>query len=189
MASLELDIHDFAEGFMKALEGKDEYTSGHSKRVSDTACQIARKMGLDDDECYFIHIAGHFHDIGKINVPDAILLKTGKLRTQEMEVMRLHSTYGFEILHACKGLEVLAQVVLHHHERYDGNGYPDGLTGATIPLESRIIAIADSFDAMTTFRSYRRPVGLEEALQEIERGKGTQFDPVVADYFIESVKN
>ena len=184
MSELGLDIHDFAESFMKALEGKDEYTSGHSKRVSETAECIARCLGLDEDRCYFINVAGHFHDIGKINIPDAILLKTGKMRPQEMEVMKLHAVYGFEILQGCKGLEHLARVILHHHERFDGKGYPSSLRGTDIPLESRIIAIADAFDAMTTFRSYRHPVSIEEALKSIEKEIGGQFDPEAARCFL-----
>ena len=186
MGELDVDIHDFAESFMKALEGKDQYTEGHSERVSSTAVRIARALGMGDEECFFLDIAGHFHDIGKLNIPDAILLKTGRLRPQEMELMKLHPIYGFDILHTCKGFERLAHVVLHHHERFDGKGYPHGLAGDDIPFESRIITIADCFDALTTFRPYRSPVSVEEALREIGEGKGTHFDPDIARCFIEN---
>ena len=138
-------------------------------------------MGLEDERVERIHIAGHLHDIGKIGISDKILKNTGKLTLLEYEMMKKHSEIGYEIIKKSEALEDIALIVKHHHEAYDGSGYPDGLKGAQIPLESRILAIGDTIDAMTSHRLYRQKVSLKVCKAEIERCRGKQFDPVIVD--------
>jgi len=182
------------EGFMemiKALrllvDARDIYTRGHSDRVSDCAERIARAMGKDDTYCEMVRIAGLFHDIGKVGVSDQVLLKDSRLTDEEFDQIKKHPADGARILSAMSAFGNIVPIVRAHHERVDGRGYPDGLKGEEIPEASRMIAVADAFDAMTSNRSYRKALPLETAIAEVERGKGTQFDPAAADAFLSIV--
>lgn len=165
------------------VDAKDIYTSGHSDRVADYAAALARWMGKDAVYCERLHLAGLFHDIGKLGVPDRILLKDTKLTDAEYEQIKLHPVRGEQILSVVSRFREIVPIVRAHHERWDGAGYPDGLRAGAIPEEARIIAVADSFDAMTSDRRYRGSMCPEQAVAEILRCGGTQFDPAVADAF------
>lgn len=168
-----------------AVDAKDPYTCGHSERVALISRMIARNAGLPDALCERIYMAGLLHDVGKIGVPEAVLQKAGKLDNDEFAMMKKHPEIGARILRDVKQIEDVIPGVLHHHERYDGKGYPTGLAGEQIPLMGRIICLADSFDAMTSSRTYRKALPLEVALTEIRRCAGTQFDPQLTDAFLE----
>lgn len=165
---------------ISAVELKDRYTVGHSKRVSALSSCVAREMGLDDETVERISLAGIFHDIGKIGIPDSILTKEGSLSDEEYELIRSHPVKGMELLSGISRLSDILDIVKCHHERIDGSGYPDGLSGSDIPLESRIISAVDAFDAMTSERTYGRALDVSEALDEIRKGAGTQFDSEVS---------
>jgi len=166
-----------------AIELKDIYTAGHSYRVAEISELIARFLQMDEGESLYIHIAGHLHDIGKIGIPDGILLKTGQLSNPEYEIIQSHPMIGSKIFERVTGLEEMAVIIRHHHERFDGKGYPDELKGDDIPLGAAIIAIADAFDAMTTPRSYRTGMSPRHAVAEIYANRGKQFNPFVAKIF------
>jgi putative nucleotidyltransferase with HDIG domain len=169
-----------------ALDSRDTYTSNHSENVAKYAVEIARRMGLSDEKCQIIHEGGLLHDIGKIGIPENILTKPDMLTNEEYDLIKSHPKIGYDIIkHVSnfKGNGVL-DVVLYHHERYDGSGYPKGLKGEDIPLNARIVAIADSFDAMTSKRVYRTEQSLSYSLNEILNNKGTQFDPELVDIFL-----
>ena len=170
-------FHDFIMTLAAALDARDPYTMGHSLRVAEYSCVLASDLEKDDFDN--IHIAAHLHDIGKIGIRDNILLKCGKLTDDEFRQMEKHSIIGYEILSKCPPLEEIAVIVRHHHERFDGLGYPDGIAGETIPFGSRIIAVADALDAMTSLRPYRNPIPFETAIEEIVEHSGEQFDPHV----------
>ncbi len=172
---------------MQALFEKSDRESSHSTRVSEICQEIASSLNFDSVKTNKIKIAGLVHDIGKIGVTESILNKTGKLNDDEWTDMKKHPEIGWRILSAAKEYFDLAQYVLHHHERWDGAGYPNGIQGKSIPLEARIIALADAFDAMTTKRSYRDAMSEEQAVAEIIRCSGTQFDPTIVDLFINFV--
>lgn len=159
-------------------EGVPEH---HSRQVADLARQVARHMGLDEVTALRCHIAGWLHDVGKIAQPEAILSKTDALTDAEMEIMRSHATVGAQLVADLPGLADAAPAVRHHHERFDGTGYPDGLAGEEIPLEARILCAVDAFSAMTNERVHRRRLRVVEAWAELERGRGVQFDPAVVD--------
>jgi putative two-component system response regulator len=167
-----------------ALEAKDVYTSGHSQRVTEISVAIAEEMGLPKKDIERIRLAGLVHDIGKIGVREAVLNKPGSLSEEELKHVRLHSETGERILIPIVDDEEILKAVRHHHERYDGWGYPDGLREDQIPPLARIIAVADTFDAMTSERSYRKALTKEEACAEVERCSGTQFDPEAAAAFL-----
>jgi putative nucleotidyltransferase with HDIG domain len=167
-----------------ALEAKDVYTSGHSQRVTEISVAIAKELGLPKESIEKIRLAGLVHDIGKIGVRESVLNKPGSLSEEEYEHVRLHSQTGEHILKPLVGDKEILKAVRHHHERYDGAGYPDGLKGERIPLLARIIAVADTFDAMTSERPYRKALTKEAACAEVERCRGTQFDPEAADAFL-----
>jgi putative nucleotidyltransferase with HDIG domain len=167
-----------------ALEAKDVYTSGHSQRVTEISVAIAKELGLPKESIEKIRLAGLVHDIGKIGVRELVLNKPGSLSEEEYEHVRLHSETGEHILEPLVGDKEILKAVRHHHERYDGAGYPDGLKGERIPLLARIIAVADTFDAMTSERPYRKALTKEAACAEVERCRGTQFDPEAADAFL-----
>lgn len=171
------------------VEAKDTYTRGHSDRVSDYSVLIGEKMGLSQDELKTLKIGGLFHDIGKIGVPDAILQKEAKLTDEEYSEIKNHPSIGAHILGAASLFKDIIPIVKHHHERFDGRGYPSGLKGEEIPYMARIAALADTFDAMTSRRSYRNALELDVVVAEIERCKGTQFDPQLADVFLDIIKN
>ena len=171
------------------VEAKDTYTKGHSDRVSEFACLIGKKMGLDDDELKKLKIGGLFHDIGKIGIPDSILLKESKLTNEEYSEIKHHPDIGAHILSNATIFKDIIPIVKHHHERYDGKGYPSNLKGEEIPLLARITAVADSFDAMSSRRTYRDNLELKVIMDEIEKNAGTQFDPKVAKVFLDILKN
>ncbi len=184
-----INFHEFVESLVKALETKDYYTYGHSERVALLAERLAYEMNLEQKQIELTHIAAHLHDLGKIGIPDSILNKPGRLTEEEFKIMQEHSVKGFEILSKVQSLHHIANIVKHHHERYDGKGYPDGLKGKEIPLMSRIIAVADSFDAMTSTRPYRRKLEIDEAVLELEEHAKDQFDPAVIKVMINIYQN
>lgn len=174
-------FHDIIECLVAALEARDNYTSGHSTRVADMACDLARILGIENSQLEHIHIAAHLHDIGKIGIPDSVLNKNGRLLPAEWDQVRLHPEIGYRILCKSKGLQIIAEIVLHHHERWDGKGYPDGISREGIPLGSRIIAVADSVDAMTSHRPYRQALSWQKCQEEILAQKARQFDPALVE--------
>jgi HD-GYP domain-containing protein (c-di-GMP phosphodiesterase class II) len=167
-----------------ALETRDRETEGHSVRVTRYSRALGEALGLSDDELYALERGALLHDIGKIGVPDAILRKPGPLLSHEWEQMRQHPEIGSGMVGKIAFLAAALPVVRHHHERYDGAGYPDRLSGGHIPLEARIFALADTFDAMTSDRPYRAALTVEEAREEIKRCSGTQFDPIIVAAFL-----
>lgn len=172
------------------IEKKDAYTADHSKRVAFYSCQIAQVLGLGEEEQLILYQSGLLHDVGKILTPEATLLKPRKFNRQEYEIIKRHSEDGEEIVGAISSFSLHAKIIRHHHERYDGNGYPDGLSGENIPLFSRIMSIADAFDAMTTNRIYKVRKTIPKAIEEIKLCAGTQFDPLLVkkaiDVFVNS---
>ena len=171
------------------VEAKDSYTRGHSDRVSAYSVLIGEKLGLPEEDINNLRIGGLFHDIGKIGVPDSILLKEAKLTDDEYSEIKNHPAIGAHILSNATIFKDIIPIVKHHHERYDGNGYPGKLKGEDIPYLARIAAVADSFDAMTSKRTYRNSLPLDVVISEFERCKGTQFDPNLADVFLDILKN
>ena len=171
------------------VEAKDAYTRGHSDRVSEYSVLIGKHMGLSEEDLKTLRIGGLFHDVGKIGVPDSILLKPGKLTDDEYSEIKNHPTIGAHILSTATIFRDLIPIVKHHHERYDGNGYPSRLKGEEIPFLARITAVADTFDAMTSKRTYRDSLPLDVVKAEIEKCKGTQFDPEIADAFLDILNN
>ena len=168
------------------IEAKDKYTHGHTERVTNYATAVARQMVANGtaqfDEAFFenLYLAGIFHDIGKIGIPEAILNKPSKLTDEEFEVIKQHPIHGVEILRPLSELTESLDGVLHHHERHDGAGYPHGLKGDDVPMVASIIAVADTFDAMITDRPYRRANSKKDAIEEIKRCSGMQFNPIPA---------
>ena len=171
------------------VEAKDSYTRGHSDRVSEYSVLIGKKLGLSDLQLRTLQIGGLFHDIGKIGVPDSILLKESKLTDNEYSEIKNHPSIGAHILSNATIFKDIIPIVKHHHERYDGKGYPSMLKGNEIPYLARITAIADSFDAMTSKRSYRDSLPLETVIDEFRKNKGTQFDPELTDIFLDILEN
>ena len=178
-------FHDLILCIISALEARDIYTSHHSSRVAEMTETICEIIGLDEDEKEIYHIAAHLHDIGKIGIRDDVLLKEGNLNDEEWEIMKSHSEQGYNILMNAKSFEVVANVVRSHHERYDGKGYPDGLKGTDIPLGARIIAIADSIDAMISDRPYRKGMDTEICKEQIRKNIGVMYDPKIATKVLE----
>jgi len=178
-AALAESMKETLIALVRALEARDRYTKDHSRRVGELAGKIAREMGLDASMIALVRLGGLLHDIGKVGIPDAVLLKPGRYTEREFAIMKAHPAIGDAIL---RHLELLVQermVVRHHHERFDGRGYPDKLAGDEIPLAARIVCVADAIDAMTTHRVYRRAQPLSFAREQLERNAGTQFDPEV----------
>ncbi len=165
----------------QAVDAKDEYTNGHSRRVAEYAVEIAGKLDKDEKYKEEIYYMGLLHDIGKIGIPDSIIHKTTKLTDEEYNEIKRHPVIGGEILGTIHAMPHLAIGARYHHEHYDGTGYPDGLKGEEIPEEARILAVADSYDAMTSNRTYHNTESQAYARSEIVKGRGTQFDPVIAD--------
>lgn len=169
----------------EAVDARDAYTKGHSDKVSAYAVAIAKRMGLDKEMVLAVRYAGYLHDIGKIGTPDAVLLKEGLLDLEEMSTMKLHPGTGHKILEHARIPEEIKKMIRHHHERYNGSGYPDGLAGEDIPIGSRILCVADAYEAMTSDRPYRSALSREEALAELKRHCGDQFDPQIVEVFLE----
>jgi putative nucleotidyltransferase with HDIG domain len=184
------DVHGLMMGLLhsltSAVDAKDAYTCGHSERVALLARHLAQTIGLSDHDVERIYMAGILHDVGKIGVPEAVLQKPGKLTPEEFDQMKKHPEIGARILADIKQIKDIIPGVLHHHERYDGKGYPANLSGENIPLMGRILCLADCFDAMTSNRTYRKALPLEVALTEIRRCSGTQFDPALAEAFLKT---
>ncbi len=185
---LKKTFYDTAEVMADTIELRDPYTGGHTKRVRRYCLIIARYMGLGRNELETLHLAAILHDIGKIGIKDDILLKDGRLEEAEFIKMRMHSLYGAELLKNIEQLKDVIPCIRAHHERYDGTGYPDGLKGGEIPLIARIITVADTFDAMTTERPYRKKLSKEAALAELRGLAGIQFDPDVVEAFMQAFK-
>lgn len=175
----------FLLAITEALEAKDEYTRGHAQRVSGYVTAIGRRLELDAAKLEQLSLAAFLHDIGKIGTPDSIFLKPGALTGEERNVMQQHSQCGARLLREVTDMEEVADAVLHHHEHFDGTGYPDGLSGERIPLLSRVILVADAYDAMTNPRAFREAWDHETSLEQLHRRSGTQFDPVVVRAFSE----
>ncbi len=167
------------------VEAKDAYTRGHSDRVSEYSVLIGKKLGLQDGDIKLLQIGGLFHDIGKIGVPDSILLKEAKLTDDEYSQIKNHPSIGAHILSNATIFADIIPIVKHHHEKYDGTGYPGRLKGEDIPYLARIAAIADTFDAMTSVRPYRKALPLDIVKEEFRKYSGTQFDPEIAKVFLE----
>lgn len=173
---------------LNALHCKDDYTWGHSLRVAFYCVSVGKEMGLNESELYELEVSALFHDIGKIGVPDAVLLKPSRLTEEEFQEMKLHPTKSAQILEDLPLFHTIAKNAKHHHERFDGRGYPEGLKGEDIPLFSRIILIADTFDAMTSTRPYRKGLPYDVAFQELTEFSGSQFDPELVKHFISALK-
>lgn len=169
-----------------ALEAKDSYTYGHSSRVTYYAVEIGRIMNLDNQSLSYLEFAGLLHDIGKIGVPEQILNKPGHLTDDEYSIISKHPVRGGQILSRLKNIEDVIRCVVHHHERYDGTGHPDKLKGEEIPLGSRILAVADTYDAMTSDRPYRKALSHDVAIAELIKCSGTQFDPDIVQAFLKT---
>ncbi|MBU1234282.1 MAG: response regulator [Proteobacteria bacterium] len=176
------------ESLATSLNEKDKYTHGHARRVTNLSLQLAEHLNDTTMDLELLRLSGMLHDIGKIGVPDSILLKVGRLTEEEFAIIKKHPDQGARILRPMGfngRMNNIVHIIRHHHERFDGKGYPDGLVGEAIPLYSRIIAVADSYDAMTSDRPYRKSMNYRDALAEIEKNAGRQFDPVLAEKFVE----
>lgn len=176
-----------AMALASAIDAKDTYTNGHSVRVAEYSRELARRMGRSMQEINDIYYIGLLHDIGKIGIPDQIINKPERLTKEEYQIVKDHPKIGAEILENISEIPSIAVGAHWHHERYDGQGYPDGLAGEEIPEVARIIGVADAYDTMTSKRSYRDILPQDVARNEIENGKGTQFDPIIADYMLEMI--
>ena len=181
-------INESIETFTGFIDAKDPYTNGHSKRVAHYTKLIAKEMGYEGEELDRIYYVALLHDCGKIGVPDNILGKPGRLTDEEFEIIKSHTVRGSEILRAFKSLENVDEGARFHHERYDGKGYPEGRAGKDIPLIARMICVADSFDAMNSNRVYRNKLTKEKIIEEIEKNKGKQFDPEIADVMLKLIR-
>ena len=186
---LEKAYLDSIQTLRYTVEAKDPYTRGHSDRVSEYSVLIGQKLGLSEDIIKILRVGGLFHDIGKIGIPDSILLKESKLTDDEYSQIKNHPSIGAHILCNAEVFKDILPIVKHHHERYDGNGYPSKLKGEDIPYIARIAAVADTFDAMTSKRTYRNALPLDVVKEEIERCSGTQFDPNIAKVFLDILNN
>ena len=183
------DILDFTnsiiDSFSVCIDGKDSYTNGHSLRVAKYTKMLALRLGEDEETAARYYNIALLHDIGKIGIPDEILNKPGKLTESEYETVKEHAYRGYEILKKVKKQTFLAEGARHHHERFDGTGYPENLKGDKIPWVARIISVADAFDAMSSTRPYRKRLPMEKIVEEIKKCSGSQFDPVVAKAFLD----
>jgi diguanylate cyclase (GGDEF)-like protein len=175
---------DLLWALVVAIDNKDGYTRKHSEDVTEYSIQIARALELDEAMMETLHLSGILHDVGKLGVPDAILRKPGRLTPEEFAVMQQHPVFGALIVGALPGMDEVVLGVRHHHERYDGRGYPDGLAGKDIPLIGRIMAVADAYSAMTTSRPYRKGLEERQALADIRANLGSQFDPEIGEIFV-----
>jgi putative nucleotidyltransferase with HDIG domain len=171
-----------------AVEAKDPYTAGHSARVQRIALAVASELGFSPVELDAVRYGGLFHDIGKIAIPDILLTKPHRLTRTEYELMKNHSAEGARIVGKFGRLRECVPIIRHHHERFDGDGYPDGLAGEEIPLPAAVVGLADAWDAMTIERPYQRARSIEEAIEEVRNGRGTQFVPAVVDAFFEALR-
>ena len=183
---MELMFNGMIQSLIAALDAKDSYTSGHSSRVSDIAAMIAEKVGYDEAGLKRIRMAGILHDIGKIGVNDEVLGKSGQLTDLEFEEIKKHPVLGYNILKEIKLFEDILPAVRHHHESWDGSGYPDGLTADGIPRDAQILAAADAFDAMTSDRPYRSRMPLEQVIENLKSGRDKQWPSDIIDALLET---
>lgn len=165
----------------RVMDLSDPATSEHSRDIADLVPRVARILGVDGPECEELELAARFHDVGKVAVPEEVLRKPGPLNADEWQTMTCHVEWGAELLRHLPECETIARIVRHHHERYDGGGYPDGLSGDEIPLASRIITVCDAYGAMVSDRPYRPALDPDDALGELRAGAGSQFDPDAVD--------
>ncbi|MDQ6977824.1 MAG: HD-GYP domain-containing protein, partial [Ghiorsea sp.] len=187
-AALADSMNETLIALVRSLEARDRYTKDHSSRVSLLSVQFARTLGLDDENIQLIKTGGLLHDIGKVGVADSVLLKPGRYTDQEYNIMKAHPAIGDSIL---KNMDTLVRerlIVRHHHERWDGKGYPDKIGGTEIPFEARIVCVADAIDAMTTHRVYRQAKPLSFCAEQLEFASGTQFDPQVVAVALEAIR-
>jgi len=168
---------------------KDKYTIKHSNKVAEVAVLIGKSLGLSEEQLKALEFAGKLHDIGKIGIPDEILKKPGPLTPEERKIIEEHPRLGYLILQQLPAMQELLKAILYHHERYDGKGYLQGLKGEEIPLFARILAVADAYSAMRSDRPYRKALSKEEAIEEIKRNMGKQFDPKIAEKLIELLES
>lgn len=175
--------------FEDEVDKKDHYTKCHCNRVSEYCVLIGKKLGLPQEDLDKLRIGGLFHDIGKIGIPDNILKKESKLTNEEYDEIQTHTSLGVDILTRNKVFKEIIPIVEYHHEKYDGNGYPFKLKGDEIPLAARITAVADTFDAMTSKRSYRDPIPLTDVVEEFKKCSETQFDPNIVNTFLDIINN
>ena len=180
---------DAIETLRYTVDAKDSYTKGHSERVSEYSVLLGKKLGINSDDIYVLRIGGLFHDIGKIGIPDSILTKTEKLTDEEYEQIKQHPLIGAQMLSNASIFSDIIPIVKHHHEKYDGTGYPDHLKGEEIPYMARIVSVADAFDAMASRRPYRNNVEIQKIISEISNNKHTQFDPSIADALLDIINN
>lgn len=174
--------NDVIHCLVSALDYRDHYTKGHSGRVGDMALELASMMGMDAQMKEVIHISGHLHDIGKIGIADSILLKDGGLSELEWATMKTHPRIGSDIVDKCSSLGEVSRIILQHHERWDGKGYPSGLSGDEIHIAARLIALCDTIDAMSSNRPYRRHFDWSFIRDEVKKNAGKQFDPMLEPY-------
>ena len=176
------------KALIAAMEAKDEYTSGHSMRVVKYAMMLGDKLNLSQEDRFFLQLSAALHDIGKIGMPDDILKKSASLKEMEFVYMKEHPVIGSKIVSKIDDLKEVAAVIKHHHERYDGTGYPDGLKGEVIPLFARILAIVDAYESLVSDRIYRKSIDMDDAVKILNHNAGTQFDPNLVDLFVEEIK-
>jgi HD-GYP domain-containing protein (c-di-GMP phosphodiesterase class II) len=184
-ADLENFVINVVKSFVQAIEAKDKYTRGHSERVSHYVMRVAARLNLNEEQSKNLNWASMLHDIGKIGIPEAILNKPGSLTDEEYSIIKAHPEKGYNILQPLEQLSASLPGILHHHERYDGLGYPHGLKGEDIPFAARIIAVVDTFDAITSERAYRPGKTVKETLEIIEKVAGSQLDPDLVEVFKE----
>ena len=176
------------KALIAAMEAKDEYTSGHSMRVVKYAMMLADKLCLSQEDRFLLQLSAALHDIGKIGMPDKILKKSATLKEMEFLYMKEHPVIGSKIVGEIDDLKEVAAVIKHHHERYDGTGYPDGLKGEVIPFFARILAIVDAYEALVSDRIYRKSIDMDDAVKILRHNAGSQFDPNLVELFIEELK-
>ncbi|MCS6949267.1 MAG: HD domain-containing protein [bacterium] len=178
-------VNDTVRALVRVAAMREKGADRHSARVAVLAVATGEKLGLSDEELLTLRRAAELHDIGKVAISDNILCKLGRLTEEEIQVMRQHATLALEILGSVQALQPTLPLIKHHHERWDGTGYPDGLSGEQIPLGARIIAVAETYDILTHGASWKEPLSVEEAKAEIQRCAGTQFDPRVVEAFLQ----
>jgi putative nucleotidyltransferase with HDIG domain len=188
LKQLQLTYVSTLKTLISVIEAKDPYTKGHTERVASYAVAIANRMRLSEPDRRRITFGALLHDIGKLGVAENIIFKEGKLDSSEWDVLKSHPEIGARVVDRMEFLTGTVEIVKHHHESWDGSGYPDGLEGEAIPLGARIVAVADSFDAMTTNRSYRRALSIDEAIDRMNKAAGKQFDPRIVRVFVRHIR-